>query len=149
MPILTHPAQHTERIPSIMLQSVRAEDSLVPLLILKCPALTRYLPRPKIRKARSLLQDKIDTADEEDEPEVCSKMHIVGLPLPNGQVTDTIISYWHQVCSSIIPPQHYYMLPTINRTSLWLSSRMLPFFNLPNWPLHLQNVRLQASAWSW
>jgi hypothetical protein len=142
MPTPTHPVQHTERIPFIMLQSVRAEDSLVRLLILKCPVLTRYLPRPKIRKARSLLQDKIDMADG-DEPEVWSRILIVGSPLPNGQVADTIISYWHQVCSSIIPPQRYYILPT--RTSLWPSSRMLPFFNMANYPLQSQSVRLRAS----
>ncbi|KAI9452077.1 cleft lip and palate associated transmembrane protein [Russula earlei] len=42
--------------------------------------LTRYLPRPKIRKERNLLQDKIDTVAGQEEPEV----------------PDTILSYWHQ-----------------------------------------------------
>jgi hypothetical protein len=42
--------------------------------------LTRYLPRPKIRKERKLLRDGVDVADGEDESEVA----------------DTIVSYWHQ-----------------------------------------------------
>jgi len=42
--------------------------------------LTRYLPRPKIRKERNLLQDKNKMAVVDDEPEVA----------------DTIVSYWHQ-----------------------------------------------------
>ena len=147
MPTPTRPVQHTERIPFIMLESVRTDKLLVrPLLIPKCPVLTRYLPRPKIRKARNLLQDKTDMADGEDEPEVWSRTLIFGSLLPNGQVADTIVSYWHQVCSSIIPPQRYYMLPA--RTSLWLLSRMLPFFNMPNYTLQLQSVGLRASAWS-
>jgi cleft lip and palate transmembrane protein 1 (CLPTM1) len=86
-----------------MLESVRAEDSLVHLLILSCPVLTRYLPRPKIRKERNLLQDKNVMAEGEDETEVRSGALIIGSPLPDKQVADTIVSYWHQVCSSIIP----------------------------------------------
>ncbi|KAH9965903.1 cleft lip and palate transmembrane protein 1-domain-containing protein [Russula dissimulans] len=42
--------------------------------------LTRYLPRPKTRKERNLLQDSVDITDVQEEPEV----------------PDTIISYWHQ-----------------------------------------------------
>lgn len=86
-----------------MLESVRAEDSLVRLLILSCPVLTRYLPRPKIRKERNLLQDKNAMAEGEDETEVRSGALIIGSPLPDKQVADTIVSYWHQVCSSVIP----------------------------------------------
>src|SRR5258708_5619366 len=96
----TRSTQHTKRTPFFMLESVRAEDSLVRLLILSCPVLTRYLPRPKIRKERNLLQDKNAMAEGEDETEVRSGALIIGSPLPDKQVADTIVSYWHQVCSS-------------------------------------------------
>ncbi|KAH9977754.1 cleft lip and palate associated transmembrane protein [Lactifluus volemus] len=42
--------------------------------------LTRYLPKPKIRKERSLLQNNIDGLDGQGEPEV----------------PDNIVSFWHQ-----------------------------------------------------
>jgi len=42
--------------------------------------LTRYLPKPKTRKERNLLQGKAGIADGQEEPEV----------------PDTILSYWHQ-----------------------------------------------------
>lgn len=67
-----------------------------------CPVLTRYLPRPKIRKERNLLQDN-DMADGEDESEVRSETLIIGSPSPDGQVADTIVSYWHKVCFSTSP----------------------------------------------
>lgn len=83
---------------------LRPKDPPVCLSDVKCPVLTHYLPRPKIRKERKLLQDGVDVANGEDEPEVRSGTLFNGSSLPDGQVADTIVSYWHQVCSSIIPP---------------------------------------------
>ncbi|KAI0254718.1 cleft lip and palate associated transmembrane protein [Lactifluus subvellereus] len=42
--------------------------------------LTRYLAKPKIRKERNLLQDKVDGVDEQEEAEAA----------------DIIVSFWHQ-----------------------------------------------------
>jgi Cleft lip and palate transmembrane protein 1 (CLPTM1) len=84
-----------------MLGNVRAEGELFDLPIHDCLVLTRYLPRPKIRKERNLLQHKIGGVDEQEEPEVRSGALTVNSLLPDGQAPDTIVSFWHQVRSAI------------------------------------------------
>jgi hypothetical protein len=88
-------------IPFIMLENVRVEGELCDLLVHDCLVLTRYLPKPKIRMERSLLQHKIDGVDEQAEPEVRSGALTATSLLPDGQAADTIVSYWHQVRSVI------------------------------------------------
>jgi hypothetical protein len=60
-----------------MSKSVRAERLVALLFCLftiihENLVLTRYIPRPKIRKERNLLQDNTDTTDGQEEPEVRS-----------------------------------------------------------------------------
>jgi len=50
-----------------MLENVGVTGSLARLSH-KCLVLTRYLPRPKIRKERNLLQDRV--TDGQEKPEV-------------------------------------------------------------------------------
>jgi Cleft lip and palate transmembrane protein 1 (CLPTM1) len=108
-----------------------------------CPVLTRYLPKPKIRKERSLLQNNIDGLDGQGEPEVWSRTFTLTSLLPYGQVPDNIVSFWHQVCVAVFTALNVVDIFFI-RTLLWHLSRMLQSYNMHNPPLQLRSVRLQG-----
>ena len=140
----THRVQSTERAPFITLGNVRAKCEQCGLPVHDdCPVLTRYLPKPKVRKERSLLQQNIDGMDEQGEPEVWSKAFTLISLLPDGQVADTIVSFWHQVCFAIFIALNVVDIVLI-RTLLWHLSRMLLSCNMHNPPLQLRNVSLQS-----